>query len=526
MPTVHARLRRTALACAVATLAPASIASAGTPFTIGTTSSGNDQYSIALNDGTGTAHIVFKSSVASDVVYCKVPRGAAACASTTTLSMDTDPSPGFVQGPEHPWIIRNPGSGELQILDSRYVAGDVRAWRSVDDGATWTPGTGSPALELSEDNPGTDPRRPVLLNGGFALMPSFNAGGLQIDRFALNGSEGTSETSAVLPPGSVANLEYDLMAASTTGTQLVATAASLASTYSWTLADQANADTVGSWSAAPTLVAENESSPQLISTAGQTYLFTSTNPSNVPRVRKWTGSGFGPATSINLAGNIYRADSAEGGAHSAVVATGATQIRAAVSGDGGATYVPRVVANEAGVFPDIAVDDSGQGFAIWKGDGNAMRVANLTDVAPPPAATPTPGPTPVPTPPPGGGTIFVPGGSPGVPTTQTGSGSGGTYTVTGPKTCVPRGGKFSVTLKVRKQKKKGNVFVKVTKVDFSIDGRIKKTDKKAPFRQTLVATATAAKGSTITMRARAFIKMRKTKRIPKKSIFLRIRICS
>lgn len=516
MPPARALLRRTALACALASLVPASVASAGTPFTIGTTTSGNDQYSIAMNDGTGTAHVVFKSSVATDIVYCRLPQGATACSTTTTLSLDTEPGPG-IQGPEQPWIVRNAGTGELVILDSRYIAGDVQKWSSLDDGATWSAGQ-----QVSDADPGTDSRRPQILDGGTAVMPSFNTS-KKVNRFSLNAPV-FPDTQQTLSSGSVANLDYDVMAATAAGTELVATASSLSDTYSWALPTGQSVDS-GAWPAEPTLVAANEKDPQLVTGGSQTFLFTSAAAS-IPRVRKWTGAGFGAATSINLGGVINRADASENGGNAGLTAAGPDQVRAAVSLDGGATFTPRVVANEAGVFPDIAVDNSGRGFAIWKGAGNAMRVADLTDVAPPPPVVSTPGATPVPTPTPGGGTVFVPGRPSGVPSTQTASGSGGTYTVTGPKTCVPRGGRFSVTLKFRKQRRKGNVFVKVTKVDFSISGKVKKTDRKAPFRQTLTATATAAKGSLITMRARAFIKVRKTKRIPKKSIFLRIRICS
>ncbi len=517
MNPVHTRLRRAALACAVATLAPAAIASAGTPFTIGTTDSSNGGYSIAMHDGTGTAYVVFKKPTAGEVGFCRLPRAATACSATTTLTADTDPSPGAVEGPEQPWIFRNAASGELTIVDVRYVARDIRVWNSLDDGVTWSPHT-----LASDSGPGTDSRRPAILDGGLAAVPSFNTA-KRINRIALDGTGAVGDTAATLSSGAVMNLDYDLMAAQAAGTELVATAASLTDTYSWLLPTGQNADVGANWSANPTLVAAGEKRPQLVSGGGTTFLFT--EALSGPQVRKWTGAGFGAPTALGLGGVMHRAD-ASGDGDSALVASSSSAVRVALSTDG-TIYSTRVIANEGGDFPDIAVDNVGQGFAIWKGAGNALRVADLTDIPPPsPVVPPTPGPTPTPIPTPVPGTIYRPGGSPGVATTQTGSGSGATYTVTGPRTCVPRGGRFRVTLKFKKQKRKGNVFVKVTKVDFSINGKIKKTDRTVPFRQTLTATATAAKGSTITMRARAFIKMRKTKRVPKKSIFLRIRICS
>ena len=50
-------------------------------------------------------------------------------------------------------------------------------------------------------------------------------------------------------------------------------------------------------------------------------------------------------------------------------------------------------------------------------------------------------------------------------------------------------------------------------------------DRKAPFVQTLRVTASARRGSTINLRARAFIKVKKGKG-PKKSIKAQIKVCA
>jgi hypothetical protein len=511
MPRVHARLRRATLLAALATLLPAAAASAGTPFTLGTTTNGNDEYALAMDDATGTAYVVWQTT-ATQVAFCRLPRGARTCASTTTIT-----APGEVG---QPWLLRTPGTGELTLVDVRYISGNVRVWTSGDDGATW-----AGPVQVSDADPGTDSRRPLRLDGGFLLTPTTNPA-LDVDRWALDGSEAATTTRTRLPAGAVGSLVYDLMAAPT-GTGLIATASNLADVYSWSIPDAAGADTAASWSASPTLVAAGEREPQLVAGGGQVYLFTQFG--EISRLRKLSGGAFGPPVDVALGGSRKRADASEDGGDAARVTSGSAGIRAAVTTDGGATVGVRTVAFESGSFPDVAIDDSGQGLAIWKVDGNGLRAADLTDVTPPPSPGPgtpgTPGPTPTPVPGPPA-PLYVPGGASGVPSSQTASGNGGVYTVTGPKSCVPRGGRFTATLKVRKQKRKGNLFVKVTKVDFSISGKIKKTDRRAPFRQTLTATATAAKGSVITMRARAFIKVRKIKRIPKKSVFLRIRVCS
>jgi photosystem II stability/assembly factor-like uncharacterized protein len=93
-----------------------------------------------------------------------------------------------------------------------------------------------------------------------------------------------------------------------------------------------------------------------------------------------------------------------------------------------------------------------------------------------------------------------------------------------PNTCVAPGGTFKVTLTWQKQKRKGNRFVKVRRADFSIGTRRVKIDTKAPFTQTLKVTASTRKGSTITVKARAYIKVTHG-RSPTKSIKTTVKVC-
>jgi hypothetical protein len=104
---------------------------------------------------------------------------------------------------------------------------------------------------------------------------------------------------------------------------------------------------------------------------------------------------------------------------------------------------------------------------------------------------------------------------------------GGTdvISLSGPKTCVLPGQTFSATLSHKAKKKKGRKKVKITKVEFSIDGKLKKTDRKAPFKQTLTSRSYVP-GSLHTLKARAFIKVKKGKKVPKKSVSAKFRVCS
>jgi hypothetical protein len=94
-----------------------------------------------------------------------------------------------------------------------------------------------------------------------------------------------------------------------------------------------------------------------------------------------------------------------------------------------------------------------------------------------------------------------------------------------PNTCVKAGSTFKVTLTWKKQKRKGNKFVKVRRADFYIGSKRVKIDKKAPFTQTLKVKAGTKAGSTITVKARAYVKVTKGKS-PTKSISSKIKVCS
>jgi hypothetical protein len=112
------------------------------------------------------------------------------------------------------------------------------------------------------------------------------------------------------------------------------------------------------------------------------------------------------------------------------------------------------------------------------------------------------------------------------PTTQSvsSSASGATIKLTGPRQCVPAGGSFTTRLTWKKQKRKGNRFVKVGRADFFIDSKRVKIDRKAPFTERLTVKNLKA-GSRHTLRARAFIKIKHGK--PRsKSLVLAFAVCS
>lgn len=102
--------------------------------------------------------------------------------------------------------------------------------------------------------------------------------------------------------------------------------------------------------------------------------------------------------------------------------------------------------------------------------------------------------------------------------------SGALIRLTLPGGCVPRGGVFRARLSWNKIKRKGNVFVKVRRTDFYVNATRIRIDRKAPFVTNFRVPLSVPAGATLTVRARAFIKVKKG-RGPKKSIHASVRVC-
>jgi hypothetical protein len=113
-----------------------------------------------------------------------------------------------------------------------------------------------------------------------------------------------------------------------------------------------------------------------------------------------------------------------------------------------------------------------------------------------------------------------------VTSTVNSSGYGAGFGLTAPRACLRKGTPFSVTVSIKKPKAKarGDVLVKVTKIVFAIGGKTVKTIRSAPFRVRLAVPPTAAAGSTIKLRAKAYLKTRSGKR-PTKSITIALKVC-
>jgi len=117
----------------------------------------------------------------------------------------------------------------------------------------------------------------------------------------------------------------------------------------------------------------------------------------------------------------------------------------------------------------------------------------------------------------------VPPETPNAQPTQTATVAGAELKLATPKTCVRPGDAFTSTLSSKKQGK-GARFVKITRVDFFINDVRVRIDRKAPFSLRFIVE-NSQRGKTYTVRARAYIKVRRGK-APRKSISVRFQVCS
>jgi len=238
-------------------------------------------------------------------------------------------------------------------------------------------------------------------------------------------------------------------------------------------------------------VAKRDATHAAVGGSGGALIVTD-QATSIPDIVAPAGTVTGPLTAVAGVPQTYTANVADNAGGSGVDPA---------SFSWGATGLPTTTGNPAAItFPapgSYAISVSFRDRA-----GNAATAGIAVQVTAPPVVKP---PNPVKT-----TTATVPGAKISLGT---------------PSSCVKAGSTFKVTLTWKKQRRKGNKFVKVRRADFYIGSKRVKIDKKAPFTQTLKVTATTKKGSTITVKARAYIKVTKG-RSPTKSISSKIKVCS
>lgn len=497
-------------------LAFASPVQAGEPFTVG---EGKLPHVVA--EPGGTAHVVWirDDTGFDETHYCRIPRGATACDAKHVLPTSAFTESGGDTG--QPFILRAP-AGTLYIVMQRYISSDVWLWESSDNGGSW-----SAPRKVYDWSNSTDFGEPVLGPGAGEITFTVTNTADSVFAANLDGSEAAVQVRADLNDP-FDDLDYALDAVPTGDGGMIAVGNRLASSYFWRMAPGGNPSDTAAWSAPPQLVGPAQEYASLA--GGPSGQFAVQTAEAKVVARKWGGSTFGaPVVIADEHGYMNDVTVSGSGGVGAVWRRNAepNRLRFGISTDGGASFAVRTVALQPDIFfdLDVALANDNQGVYTYaksnpdSGSRDLIRVGDLTQAAEP---TSPPAPTTTALDPAVFG--YPDALYPGPVRSVSAADRDKRITVSIPRTCVRAGQRFSVRLAWARKKRKGNLFVKVRRADFYIAGKRVKVDRRAPFRQVLSMRATAAPGSSIKFRARAFIKVKRGKS-PTKSIHATIRVC-
>lgn len=529
-------IRTTFAAAALALLATAGPAVAATPFTAGT---GSDP-DVAVTPN-GTAFVAYNVGSPHRMEVCRVPRGADACDSVQTLSF---PSGAGAEAAGEPQVFAVNDS-KIVVVGACWQCGaggaTDRLYRfvSTDGGASFSTGTeiGQPSggsTAFPDGNTQTDWREDldggtlVSVRGGrvgayssptHTEMVTF-ASGIQY-RPSVARVPGTGRAVAVASDLGVIRFGYTNPAVPSP------TRAQLVNPGTWTTGVQLSAS--GITAQEPSLA----SGPSGLFVGYQRVL---PDQFLVQKFDPATNT-FGPAVAIQGTNPIdssvqypYLFQDPAGRLHGIWRAlTDPRRLRYTVSTDGGTSFAAArtLVSGETVLDPQLAVASDGYGVAAYETVGGTtvrvVRLDPLVDDGSAPGGT-TPGTAPT-TPPADPLVVGYPGPRyPGPSRTVSTTVPGAKLTLAVPKGCVRPGQSFSITLRWKKQRRKGNLFVKIRRVDFFEAAKLRLRDRKVPFRYTFKIKASQQPGSSVTVRARAFIKVKRGKG-PKKSIRATVKVC-
>jgi hypothetical protein len=102
---------------------------------------------------------------------------------------------------------------------------------------------------------------------------------------------------------------------------------------------------------------------------------------------------------------------------------------------------------------------------------------------------------------------------------------GGGVSLETPRTCVAPGASFTVTLGFQRSRRRHSVYIRISRVAFSVSGSLARTVTHAPYRAMLTLRASTKRGSKVTVGARATLKTHHG-RPPTKSIYAKVTVCS
>jgi hypothetical protein len=486
--------RHLPLLASLAALVAPTAAQAGPRFALGTGTAPH----VVVEPSNGTAHVVWLNG--DTTMECNVPRGTTSC-TPQAVKMGL---PADKPNADKPWILRAP-DGTLYIYMARYVWNDAYLSRSTDGGVTWS--TGIPVYKPSPGSggiAGTDKSEPVLFPSGEITMASFNGGG-NVFAARLDGAEAGGGPVATLPSIGPGHFNYDIQVVPTSDGGMVGVAHD-GPAWFWKMTPGTDPSLSSSWSV-PAQFTDAADETRVASGSGGTYVLT-VEPGGTFRhvlIRKLGDADFGPPVEAESQQG-YITDLTEGpsGAVAGVWRTNGSdpsnRLRFSSSADGSA-FTTWTIARGTEVFADldVSIASDNRGFAVWEDGAGGIGMASTDPIADANA-------------PEGTGTTSV-------------TYPQGTLTLGGVKGCVRPGGSTRVRLGFRRAKKKGNVWIKPFRVDFSVAGKLVRKVTRAPFFATIKVRPQAAKGSFVEVRARAFIKVHHGK-VPKKSVRVRIPVCT
>jgi len=484
--------RHLPLLAALAALAAPTAAHAGQRFPLGP---GTDPHVVVEPTG-GTAHVVWQQDNAT--MECNVPRGTTSCTpQVVNMGLPADKPEA-----DRPWILRAP-DGTLYIYMARYVRNDAYLSRSTDGGVTWS--TGIPVYKATTDAiVGTDKTEPVLFPDGQVTIASFNGGG-NVFAARLDGADAAGGPVAALPSISPGHFNYDIQVVPTSDGGMFGVAHD-GPAWFWKMTPGADPSLSSSWSA-PAQFTDAADETRVASGSGGTYVLT-VEPGGTFRhvlIRRLSDADFGPPVEAESQQG-YITDLTEGpsGTVAGVWRTNGSdpnnRLRFSTSKDGSAFDTVTITRGTDIFFDlDVSIASDDKGFAVWQGDDKTINMTSTDPIVDANA-------------PPGTGTSVV-------------HYPQGTITLGGVKGCVRPGGSTRVRLGFKRAKKKGNVWIKPFRVDFSVAGKLVRKVTRAPFFATIKVRPQAAKGSFVELRARAFIKVHHGK-TPKKSVRVRIPVCA
>jgi hypothetical protein len=495
-----ARTIPTCCAVAAAALLPAAAASAA-PVAVG---AGN--YPRVAVDAAGNGHVTWIESIGNTDTfhYCKIPAGGTACTSPFAYAdgnQDVDGGYALL-----------PGDGRILLLEARGVTpGRAKLlWTSTDGGASFSGPTQVGTLSSSGANIAGEALYAPAGTLGLGSEAIFTIGAIAgvVAGFQATDTTTNTTTEAELAPNVGTSLGLQ-------GNTLVAALGDFSS-LNWSQyvgpvpAPLDSLNTAANWSAPAAVGPRSPANIETVLASGPAGIHlgyeadASAAQANFV-VSRFTGSGWtAPAVIAAGAAHPDLFQDPSGRLH-AIWKNGFNAellYRYATSAANTAWTSPQLIDATAGdsyAFPQVATNAAGNGWAVWAGVGG-IRAARVAPAAPAPPLY----------------------SGPTKPTRATGYGA--TFTLTTPRQCVSPGQRFRVTLKWRRQKRKGNLFVKVRRSDFYLDRDRVKIDPKAPFVYTFKVLVAQRPGSTITVRARAFIKVKRGK-TPTKSIRTRIPVC-